>query len=56
MLYLVANKAESAGLIKFLKIKNYPVIAKRPLFFIKLKEKQLSKLKKKFWDEIKSKS
>ncbi len=53
---LMADKAESAGLIKFLKIKNYPVIAKRPLFFIKLKEKQLSELKKKFWDEILSKS
>ncbi len=53
---LMADKAESAGLIKSLKIKKYPVIAKRPLFFIKLKEKQLSKLKKKFWDEIKSKS
>ncbi|NVM37698.1 MAG: LysR family transcriptional regulator [Candidatus Lokiarchaeota archaeon] len=53
---MMADKAESAGLIKSLKIKKYPVIAKRPLFFIKLKEKQLSKLKKKFWDEIKSKS
>ncbi len=53
---MMADKAESAGLIKSLKIKNYPVIAKRPLFFIKLKEKQLSMLKKKFWDEIKSKS
>ena len=52
---VMADKAESAGLIKSLRIKEYPVIAKRPLFFIKLKEKQLSTFKKKFWDEIKSK-
>ncbi|MFW9989802.1 MAG: LysR substrate-binding domain-containing protein [Candidatus Odinarchaeota archaeon] len=52
---IMADKAELAGLIKSLKIKNYPVIAKRSLFFIKLKGKQLSKLKLKFWDDIKSK-
>jgi len=51
----MADKAESAGLIKSLKIRNYPVIAKRSLYFIKLKQKKLSELKKKFWDEIKSK-
>lgn len=49
---IMADKAESAGLIKSLKIRNYPVIAKRPLYFVKLKQKQLSQLKKKFWDEI----
>ena len=53
---IMADKTESAGLIKSLKIRNYPVIAKRPLYFVKLKQKQLSQLKKKFWDEIKSKS
>ena len=53
---MMANKAESAGLIKSLKIKDYPVITKRPLFFVKLKDKQLSQLKKKFWNEIESKS
>ena len=52
---IMAEKAESAGLIKSLKIKNYPIIAKRSLFFIKLKGKQLSELKLKFWDDIKSK-
>lgn len=50
----MADKAESAGLIRSLKIKNHPVIAKRQLYFIKLKQKQISKLKQKFWDEIKS--
>ncbi len=49
---IMADKAESAGLIKSLKIRNYPVIDKRPLYFVKLKQKQLSQLKKKFWDEI----
>lgn len=51
--YLV-NKAESAGLIKSLKIKNYPIIAKRPLYFVKIKDKKLGRLKEKFWDELKS--
>ena len=50
----IINKAESAGLIKSLKIKSYPVIAKRPLYFVKLKNKKLGNLKEKFWDEIKS--
>ncbi|MFX0104464.1 MAG: LysR substrate-binding domain-containing protein [Candidatus Hodarchaeota archaeon] len=52
---MMVDKAESASLIKSLKINNYPIIAKRPLFFIKLKDKQLSLLKKKFWNELKSK-
>ncbi|MFX0141227.1 MAG: LysR substrate-binding domain-containing protein [Candidatus Hodarchaeota archaeon] len=52
---MMVDKAESAGLIKSLKINNYPVIAKRPLYFVKVKDKQLSQLKKKFWDELKSK-
>jgi len=51
---IMTDKAESAGLIKTLKIKNYSVIAKRPLYFVKLKKKELSKLQKKFWDELKS--
>jgi len=49
----IAKRAEKAGLIKILKIKEYPVIAKRDLFFIKLKEKELSGLKKKFWEYLK---
>ncbi len=50
---IMVEKAESAGLIKSLKIKNYPVIAKRALYFVKLKDKKLGKLKKKFWNELK---
>jgi DNA-binding transcriptional LysR family regulator len=49
---MMTDKAESAGLIKSLKIKNYPVIAKRLLYFIKLKNTPLSQLKTKFWDNI----
>lgn len=53
---MMANKAEKAGLIKILKIKNHPIIAKRPLYFIKLKEvKELSEFKKKFWNYINEK-
>ncbi|UCD02425.1 MAG: LysR family transcriptional regulator [Promethearchaeota archaeon] len=52
---MMVDKAESAGLIKSLKLKNYPVIAKRPLYLVKLKDKQLTVLKKKFWLEIQSK-
>jgi DNA-binding transcriptional LysR family regulator len=47
------SKAESAGLIKTLIIKDYPLIAKRSLFFVRLRDKDLSNLKEKFWDEIK---
>jgi len=49
----IARKAESAGLIKILKVEKYPTIAKRDIFFIKLKNKKLSKLKKKFWEYLK---
>ncbi len=50
---IIINKAESAGLIKSLKIKNHPLIVKRSLYFVKLKEKELSKLQNKFWNELK---
>ncbi|MBY8990977.1 MAG: LysR family transcriptional regulator [Candidatus Lokiarchaeota archaeon] len=49
----MATKAESARLIKIIEIKEYPLITKRPLYFAKLKRKELSRLKKKFWDELK---
>ncbi|MFX0042962.1 MAG: LysR substrate-binding domain-containing protein [Candidatus Hodarchaeota archaeon] len=52
---MMADKAESAGLIKYLKVNGYPSIAKRPLYFIKLKNKGLSNLKKRFWDDLKLK-
>ena len=51
---IMIDKAESAGLVKSLKVIDYPAIAKRPLYFVKLKNKQLSELKKKFWNEIES--
>ena len=49
----IANRAEKAGLIKILKIKEYPVIASRKLFIIKLKDRNLTGLKKKFWEFLK---
>ncbi|MFX1312382.1 MAG: LysR substrate-binding domain-containing protein, partial [Promethearchaeota archaeon] len=48
----VADKAESVGLIKSFNIIGYPVIAKRSLYFVKLKKKKLTELKKKFWNEL----
>ncbi len=48
----IAKRAERAGLIKIFKIKEYPVIATRELFFIKLKDKKLTGLKKKFWEYL----
>ena len=55
MSQMMADKAESAGLVKYLKVKGYPSIAKRPLYFIKLKNKGISNLKKRFWDDLKLK-
>ncbi|MBD3351822.1 MAG: hypothetical protein GF364_10085, partial [Candidatus Lokiarchaeota archaeon] len=49
----IAKKAEDAGLIKTFKLKDHPVIAKRDIYFLKLKNKSLSKLKQKFWDYLK---
>jgi len=52
---IMTDKAESAGLVKSLKINDYPLIAKRSLHFVKLRNKELSKLKRKFWDELQQK-
>ena len=49
---LIAEKAENAGLIKILKIKDNPVIAKRKIYFIKLKDKKIKGLKKNFWEYL----
>jgi len=49
----IAKKAEDAGLVKVLDVEEFPIIAKRDVFFIKLKEKSESGLKKKFWDYLK---
>jgi len=48
----IATKAKNAGLIEILKIKEHPIIAKRDIFLIKLKETELSRLKKRFWNAL----
>lgn len=48
----VAKKAQDAGLIKILNVKEYPIIAKRDIYFLKLKDKKLSDLKKEFWEHL----
>lgn len=50
---IIAKKAQDANLIKILTVKEYPIITKRSIYFIKLKDKQLSMLKKKFWEYVK---
>jgi len=50
---IMIDKAESARLIKTLIINDYPLIAKRPIYFVRLKNKDLSNFKEKFWDAIK---
>ncbi|KKL55249.1 hypothetical protein LCGC14_2257310 [marine sediment metagenome] len=42
-------------LVKSLEIKEFPEVAKRSLYFLKLKNKELSELKNKFWEYIKQK-
>ena len=49
---MMAEKSERANLVKILKIKEYPTIAKRDLYFIKLKNLKLSLIKNKFWEFI----
>jgi DNA-binding transcriptional LysR family regulator len=49
---IMTKKAENAGLIKILEIKNHPIIAKRPLFLIRRKDEEMSELKINFWDYI----
>jgi DNA-binding transcriptional LysR family regulator len=52
---MIAINAEKAGLIRILEIKEHPIIVKRDLFFIKLKGKKLSRMKKEFWEYVKKK-
>jgi DNA-binding transcriptional LysR family regulator len=49
----IAKKAADAGLVRILEIENYPFIAKRDIYLIRLKEVELSGLKKKFWKYLK---
>ena len=48
----IAKKAKNAGLIELLEIEEYPNIAKRDIFLLKLKDTELSRLKKQFWDNL----
>lgn len=50
---IMASKAEKAGLIHILEIKNHPIITQRPLFCIKRKNEELSEMKQKFWNYLK---
>ena len=49
----IAENAEKAGLIKILKVEEYPIIAQRKIFLLKPKKRDLTRLKKAFWDYIK---
>ncbi|MEJ2295124.1 MAG: LysR family transcriptional regulator [Candidatus Lokiarchaeota archaeon] len=53
---MMAVKSEKANLIKILTIKEYPIIAKRDLYFIKRKLSPLNNIKKNFWNFISEKS
>jgi len=48
----IAQKAVNASLIKFLEVEEFPILISRDIYFIKPKNKELSVLKKKFWDEL----
>ncbi|MBY8983324.1 MAG: LysR family transcriptional regulator [Candidatus Lokiarchaeota archaeon] len=50
---LIAKKAEDAGLIKMIKLTDFPNIANRKIYIIKNKNKKIEKLKKEFWDYLK---
>ena len=48
----IATKAKNAGLIEIIEIKEHPIVAKRDVYLAKLKETELSRLKKKFWNAL----
>jgi DNA-binding transcriptional LysR family regulator len=52
---MMAEKSEKANLIEILDVKEYPIVAKRELYFIKKKDIDLSDTKKDFWEFIKKK-
>ncbi|MBD3193865.1 MAG: LysR family transcriptional regulator [Candidatus Lokiarchaeota archaeon] len=52
----IAKKAEDAGLITILELKSSPKIAKREIYFLKLKSKEISNTKTKFWNYLKKNS
>ncbi len=49
---IIAYNAENAGLIKIIRVREHPVIAKREIFLIKLKSKELNGLKEVFWSNV----
>ncbi len=49
---IIAKKSEDAGLITIFRIKEYPVIAKRKIYFLKRKGKVIEDLKNRFWEHI----
>ena len=53
---MMAEKSEKANLIQTLNVKEYPIVAKRELYFIRKKEIDLSHTKKDFWEFIKKKT
>ena len=48
----IAIKARNAGLIEIVQIKEFPIIAQREVFLLKLKDSELSKLKIQFWNNL----
>ncbi len=50
----IVKKAEDAGLVKILRLKDHPVIAKRDIYLVKQKGKELTSSKQKFWDYLSS--
>lgn len=48
----IAKKAEDAGLIKIVKVKEYPVVAKRDIYFVKQSKKEYGGFKQKFWEYL----
>ncbi|MFO8020514.1 MAG: LysR family transcriptional regulator [Promethearchaeia archaeon] len=48
----VAQKAEDAGLIKILNIKEESIIAEREIYLVKQKNKKLKEIEQKFWNFI----
>jgi LysR family transcriptional regulator, transcriptional activator of the cysJI operon len=50
----IAKKAADANLIKILRLKDYPIIGKRNIYFLKLKEKSYDGLKNEFWKYLKT--
>jgi len=52
---LIAKKAETAGLIKIINLEGVDYIAKRNIYFLKLKNYKFETLKKEFWSYLKEK-